>query len=116
MSVWTRCYRCNDLIHIKDKNENDVPVPCVCLPCLVKNQEDEIIKLKNELRDERSLIDSLDGMYDYYERMWCGKEPPYCCNGRDCACAGKPTDPDYYIYQLTSEARKIKNLRRIILK
>ena len=30
-------------------------------------------------------------------------EPEGCCNGRECGCLGKPTNPEYYIDQLRKE-------------
>lgn len=57
------------------------------------------------------MITAINAVIKYYESM----EFDRCCNGNDCGCLGKPSDPEYYALQdlyLIRDTLTRQNLRR----
>ena len=56
----------------------------------IDRRDTTITSLKEALKDFKE-------MAEFYDQYMPRFEPEGCCNGRDCGCLGKPTNPEYYL-------------------
>lgn len=67
---------------------------------LAHTYEKKIKQLEQRLQEAVEVLQDLNkGVVRYYDETCSKVKWDTCCNGRDCACLGKPTDPEYYIWQ-----------------
>lgn len=70
--------------------------------------------------DEKNIVDlvarngkmlgalkNLKGVFSFYHSHYKETKWDTCCSGQDCACMGRPTDPEYYIYQDLIKAEEV---------
>lgn len=65
----------------------------------VNELENDIEELKDENEKLKEALKSAVVIHKYYDDTYSNHNWDTCCSGRDCGCMGKPTDPEYYIYQ-----------------
>lgn len=74
---------------------------------LISIKEEIAISNKTSLKIKSEHIDQIKEVIDHYHLSYKNTNWSTCCNGRECCCMGKPTDPEYYLYQILTE---IENL------
>lgn len=74
----------------------------------IKSLQQTIDKQNQIIKEFREVLGEIEkGPLHFYDTTYEDANWGFCCSGYQCACQGKPSDPEYFVYQDLKRAREV---------